>query len=200
MELYERIKLRRESLNISQAELAESLGYTSRSSIAKIESGTNDLPQSKIAAFAHVLRTTPAYLMGWTDDPDDYSNDPEHIYAKIPQAVRTYLEKITDGNKEVAYNIWSVIRHSSSAIHAAQKLPDLTFDQVEAAFDADWNAEFGELLPGNGVQITETDSHMQQLLHYFPLLNAQGKERLCRYAEELTGHPAYQKKKPSEEG
>lgn len=66
--LNERIKQRREELEMSQAELAELLGYSDRSTIAKIEKGTNDITQSKIEAFAKALRTTPAYLMGWEND------------------------------------------------------------------------------------------------------------------------------------
>lgn len=66
--LNERIKQRREQLEMSQAKLAELLGYSDRSTIAKIEKGTNDITQSKIEAFAKALRTTPAYLMGWEDN------------------------------------------------------------------------------------------------------------------------------------
>lgn len=66
--LYKRIRERREKLGLSQWELAQKIGYTSRSTIAKIEAGENDLTQSKIAAFAKALHTTPAYLMGWEDE------------------------------------------------------------------------------------------------------------------------------------
>jgi len=66
--LNQRIKECREKLKMSQAELAELLGYSDRSTIAKIEKGTNDITQSKIEAFARVLHTTPAYLMGWEDE------------------------------------------------------------------------------------------------------------------------------------
>lgn len=59
------IKERREALGMSQDELAEKMGYKSRSTIAKIESGVNDVTQTNIMKFAEVLRTTPAYLMGW---------------------------------------------------------------------------------------------------------------------------------------
>ena len=51
MTLYDRIRQRRIELNLSQDELATKLGYRSRSTIAKIESGANDIPQSKIVAF-----------------------------------------------------------------------------------------------------------------------------------------------------
>ena len=65
LELYKRIRQRREQLAMSQDELAKRLGYKSRSSINKIEKGENDIPQSKIVAFANALMVTPEYLMGW---------------------------------------------------------------------------------------------------------------------------------------
>ncbi len=50
---------------MSQQELADKLGYTSRSTITKIESGENDLTQSKIEAFAKALKISPIELMGY---------------------------------------------------------------------------------------------------------------------------------------
>ena len=47
IDLYKNIKKRRQELKISQSKLAELVGYTNRSSIAKIEAGKIDLPQSK---------------------------------------------------------------------------------------------------------------------------------------------------------
>ena len=70
-ELYNRIKERREAVGLSQEELARKLGYKNRSSINKIEMGINDIPQSKIKAFANALGTTPAYLMGWEEEKED---------------------------------------------------------------------------------------------------------------------------------
>lgn len=70
MEIGDRIKQRRESLNMSQEELANKVGYKSRSSINKIELDGRGLPQSKIVAFAKALETTPAYLMGWEKEVD----------------------------------------------------------------------------------------------------------------------------------
>lgn len=68
--LSKRIKERREVLGLSQDDLAKKMGYKSRSTIAKIESGENDIPQSKIKAFADALNTTPSYLLGWKKDED----------------------------------------------------------------------------------------------------------------------------------
>ena len=66
-EIGKRIKIKREELHMTQEELAAKLGYKSKTTIAKIENGTNDIVQSKVVAFASVLNTTPAYLMGWED-------------------------------------------------------------------------------------------------------------------------------------
>lgn len=63
-----RIKEKRESLGMTQEELAQRLGYKNKSSIAKIETGTNDIVQSKVVEFADVLNTTVAYLMGWDNN------------------------------------------------------------------------------------------------------------------------------------
>ena len=63
-----RIRRRREELGMSQNELAQKLGYKSRSTINKIELDQRNLKQSKIMAIAEALSTTPAYIMGWEED------------------------------------------------------------------------------------------------------------------------------------
>lgn len=63
-----RIKQRREELQISQDELAKKLGYKSRSSINKIEVGSQNLTQPKIKALAIALETTPSFIMGWDEE------------------------------------------------------------------------------------------------------------------------------------
>lgn len=79
-ELYRRIRARREELGMSQEELANKLGYKSRSSINKIEKGENDIPQSKIVSFAQALHTTPEFLMGWDDNEQQAAEEPESYY------------------------------------------------------------------------------------------------------------------------
>jgi len=88
LQLYKNIKMLREEKGLSQDELAKLCGYTSRSSIAKIEKGEVDLQNSKILLFANALGTTPGKLMGLTDfdtkepstiaahfDGDDFTED-----------------------------------------------------------------------------------------------------------------------------
>ena len=52
MTVYDRIKNRRLELGMSQADLANKLGYKSRSAINKIENGLRDISQSKLSQFA----------------------------------------------------------------------------------------------------------------------------------------------------
>ncbi len=70
----ERIYNRRKELGLTQQDLADRLGYKSKSSINKIEIGKNDLPQKKILEFAHALNTTPRYLMGWEEEENQNSS------------------------------------------------------------------------------------------------------------------------------
>ena len=74
-----RIKNRRKELGITQEELAQKLGYKNKSTIAKIENGTNDIVQSKVVEFAKALDTTVAALMGW-DGTEPEQEQEQHYY------------------------------------------------------------------------------------------------------------------------
>lgn len=74
LELYRNIKNRRIELGMSQEDLAKKTGYTSRSSIAKIEKGEVDLPQSKILAFAKALNMPAGDLMGYENELPSFDN------------------------------------------------------------------------------------------------------------------------------
>ncbi len=76
LQLYSNIKARRLALHMTQSELAEKMGYSGKSMIAKIEAGQIDIPQSKILRFAQVLEVSPGDLMGW-DAPTATQTAPE---------------------------------------------------------------------------------------------------------------------------
>jgi len=96
-----RIADRRTYLGFTQEELADKLGYRSKSTITKIEKGINDIPQSKIVLFADALETTPAFLMGWTDDPYNYEEDPDSILSEIPLAQFRVWQEAGLSNREI---------------------------------------------------------------------------------------------------
>ena len=78
-ELYSNIKMYRKEKNMTQDELARRMGYTDRSSIAKIENGTVDLPISKIVQLAEVFGVDPGELMGWVDVTEEEKKDNDII-------------------------------------------------------------------------------------------------------------------------
>ena len=64
------IRRRRAELRMSQQELADAMGYKTRSTIAKIESEENDVSQKKLQRFAHALDTTvEALIFGYMKSP-----------------------------------------------------------------------------------------------------------------------------------
>lgn len=86
-----RIKAKRESLGLTQEELAHKLGYKNKTSIAKIEIGANDITQSKVIEFAKALNTTPSYLMGW--EWDVVNMDLSAIESNVITAYRNNPDK-----------------------------------------------------------------------------------------------------------
>jgi len=112
-DLYENIKRRREELGMSQEELARKVGYTSRSTIARIERGDINIPQDKIVLFARALRVLPEYLMGWTDEDGIDITDEDLAAAEARQdlAGRPNLKALLDaGSKLSDEDIANVIR------------------------------------------------------------------------------------------
>ena len=106
MKLYENIRARRIALKMTQQELAAKLGYKSTSTIAKIESGENDIPQLKIVAFARALETTPGALLDFDDDHSlpvekpyslsDQEQDLIEKYRKLNEAGKEYINEQLD--------------------------------------------------------------------------------------------------------
>lgn len=109
MTIGDRIKIRREELQMSQNELAEKIGYKSRSSINKIELNLYNLNQSKIKAIADALLTTPSYIMGWdeidTSQIKQQKNNQELIETSYGKSARDafdlYIQLDPDDQGEI---------------------------------------------------------------------------------------------------
>lgn len=68
MTIGDRIKRRRELIDISQTELAEKVNI-SKQTLYKYENNiVTNIPSNKIEDLAKHLSVSPAYLMGWTDN------------------------------------------------------------------------------------------------------------------------------------
>lgn len=59
-----RVRAARAAAGLTQLELARAMGYSTRSTISRIESGDNQIPMDRLDALAAALGTTPAYLLG----------------------------------------------------------------------------------------------------------------------------------------
>lgn len=97
LELYKNIRRYRIFAELSQAELARRTGYTDRSSIAKIERGDVDLPQSKILAFAKALNVSPGELMG---DVERIENPSFGISTDERKILELYRKLNTEGQQK----------------------------------------------------------------------------------------------------
>lgn len=97
------IRCIRESLGMTQQELADRLGYSSRSAINKIELGINELSLSRVFSFAEALNTTPHCLMGLDapaaetqqDTPTVHEWELLHAYRQRPDA-QPFVDKLLD--------------------------------------------------------------------------------------------------------
>lgn len=70
MTLGERVKMLRQKAGLTQEELAKEIGYSTKTSISKIENDILDINQSTIVALARALKTTPSAIMGWSESND----------------------------------------------------------------------------------------------------------------------------------
>ena len=96
MTIYERIKYLRESLNMSQQELAEKVGHQSKSAVSKVERGERDIKQNMIVKYANALGVTPVYLLFGEDDqsPSTYV---DAVMKKMPPEEL----QLSEGDKEL---------------------------------------------------------------------------------------------------
>ena len=105
----QRIKQRREELNLKQIELAEKV-HISKQTLYKYENDIiTNIPSNKLEEIAAALDTTPDYLMGWEVEPE-YNFSMAQDLAKLSKEPRilkyaTLLSKLNSSQKDVVYNM-----------------------------------------------------------------------------------------------
>ena len=93
----ENLRKLRQARGITQEELSEKLGYSSRSSINKIESGDRDMPRSKIEQAAKILGVSPLEL--FKNEPLEADSVLEVIVDDELRNMQEQYEKLNDKNK-----------------------------------------------------------------------------------------------------
>lgn len=103
MAIGERIKARREELGMTQQQLADRLGYKSKTSINKIEIGKNGIAQKKIVDFANALQTSIEYLMEMDNNSDE--NSQQSVYYNDPETARRAEEMATNPELRALFDV-----------------------------------------------------------------------------------------------
>lgn len=106
-----RIREKRQNLGYTLEKLANEIGVTP-STVLKYENGSINIPSDKIEKLSVALKTTPAYLMGWEEKP----NEEETTEVESPRFrwVARNAKKMTEVELE-----------------RLQKLMEITFDNIE---------------------------------------------------------------------
>lgn len=90
MEIGEKIKHLRIQYGLTQEELAISVG-TKKQTIHKYETGIiSNIPANKIKLISDRLNTTPAYLMGWTNEKKDLHDNKQVFAANLKKYMDLY--------------------------------------------------------------------------------------------------------------
>lgn len=116
----QRIKQVREALGMTQAELARRMGYSARSTINRIENGSQAFPMKKLDKFAQVLDVTPAFLAGFTE-------------ADIPEGLNKeyYIDYILDSDNP---EFKDLVEMQSSSNDLCTKIKACNLDDSEVDY------------------------------------------------------------------
>lgn len=98
----ERVRQLRIEKDLTQEQLAIKVGYKSRTTINKIESGLRDVPTDVVTKLADVLQTTPAYLLGWdgTDLRSQVADMMMHMNPNQLQQMSDFAQFLMRKDKE----------------------------------------------------------------------------------------------------
>lgn len=90
MTVGERIRIKRNELELSQTELAERAGYSDKTAISKLENAGDDISMKQIKRVAKALGTTSSVLLGWKDGENPTIEEEERalkirkLYKYVP--------------------------------------------------------------------------------------------------------------------
>lgn len=107
MTLAEKVKKRREELEWSQEELARRMGYSSRTSINKIENG-RPCSQKIIARLADALGVSIPYLMDWEIEEEKKSTEYDGLSEKT-KALMDFAKSVPEDKVDYILKVMKTI-------------------------------------------------------------------------------------------
>ena len=123
-DLGNRLSIARKQKGVTLKETAEAVDAAA-STIQRYEKGQfSKVKMPVIEALADYFDVSPEWLIGLTDDPYNYEEDPDSVLSDVPDAMRKEL--LSQGKSvEETYKTW---------IASEQPEPVITDDQIKAAF------------------------------------------------------------------
>ena len=96
MTIGERIASYRKDKGLSQEELAHLLGYKSRSTINKIETGEREVPRNMIAQLSIILNVSPLDILGENEKSSSPVNKREALSNMLENMTEEEVAKVYD--------------------------------------------------------------------------------------------------------
>ena len=123
-DLGNRLSIARKQKGVTLKETAEAVDVAA-STIQRYEKGQfSKVKMPVIEALADYFEVSPEWLIGLTDDPYNYEEDPNSVLSEVPDAMRKELLSQGESVEEV-YKAWTA---------SEQPEPTITDDQIKAAF------------------------------------------------------------------
>ena len=174
----QRMKEKRKELGLSAEFIADKLGV-SPATIYRYEKGDIEkIPGNILEQISKILKTTPAYLMGW--EPDDASR------IRIAREVSGFTQK------KLAQQIGVSVATLDAWERGYAKPRKADFDALAAALDMspyslyDWDTANDALASYMNDMVADHGPHIFDLLNHFDQLNDLGQTTAVQRVAELT--------------
>lgn len=174
----QRMKEKRKELGLSAEFIADKLGV-SPATIYRYEKGDIEkIPGNILEQISKILKTTPAYLMGW--EPDDASR------IRMAREVSGFTQK------KLAQQIGVSVATLDAWERGYAKPRKADFDALAAALDMspyslyDWDTANDALASYMNDMVANHGPHIFDLLNHFDQLNDLGQTTAVQRVAELT--------------
>lgn len=174
----QRMKEKRKELGLSAEFIADKLGV-SPATIYRYEKGDIEkIPGNILEQISKILKTTPAYLMGW--EPDDASR------IRMAREVSGFTQK------KLAQQIGVSVATLDAWKRGYAKHRKADFDALAAALDMspyslyDWDTANDALASYMNDMVADHGPHIFDLLNHFVQLNDLGQTTAVQRVAELT--------------
>ena len=195
MTMGDRVRTAREKKGYTQEELAQKLGYKSRSSVNKIEK-ERDIPRSMIVKLAKILDVTPAHLMGWDkssiirDRASDLCQEKGITIETMASDLNIDLSILTEFDKtELEAKIEPISDQAMTALFEMSKYLETTMAYLLGAMD---NREQSRLLSGKEIfgkpdfiDVTPKDARFRDIVVKIDALPDSDRSSLLDQIENL---------------